>query len=38
MAPGILEMAQEMFKELYIPAEKDILAAQLKFVCYKSRI
>ncbi|MES2862912.1 MAG: S46 family peptidase [Bacteroidota bacterium] len=29
MAPAILEMADEMFKELHIPAEKDILAAQL---------
>ncbi|WP_396173909.1 S46 family peptidase [Flavobacterium sp.] len=30
MAPGIEEMATEMFKELHLPAEKDILAAQLK--------
>jgi hypothetical protein len=29
MAPAIEEMANEMFKELHIPAEKDILAAQL---------
>ena len=29
MAPAISEMADEMFKELHIPAEKDILAAQL---------
>jgi hypothetical protein len=30
----LLKMATEMFKELHIPAEKDILAAQLKCVCY----
>ena len=29
MASGIMEMADEMYKELHIPAEKDILAAQL---------
>ncbi|WP_445722610.1 S46 family peptidase [Flavobacterium sp.] len=29
MAPAILEMATAMHKELHIPAEKDILAAQL---------
>jgi hypothetical protein len=29
MAPAILEMVDEMYKELHIPAEKDILAAQL---------
>src|SRR5574343_1130812 len=28
MAPGILEMVDEMYKELHLPAEKDILAAQ----------
>lgn len=36
MAPGILEMVDEMFKELHIPAEKDILAAQLKLYASKS--
>ncbi len=36
MAPAITEMATEMFKEVYIPAEKDILAAQLKTYATKS--
>ncbi|MBS7786514.1 S46 family peptidase [Flavobacterium sp. CYK-55] len=36
MAPAITEMADEMFKELYIPAEKDLLAAQLKLYATKS--
>jgi len=36
MAPSILEMVDEMHKELYIPAEKDILAAQLKLYATKS--
>ncbi len=36
MAPQIVEMAEEMFKELYIPAEKDLLAAQLKVYATKS--
>lgn len=36
MAPGILEMVDEMYKELHIPAEKDILAAQLKLYASKS--
>lgn len=36
MAPAILEMTDEMFKELHIPAEKDILAAQLKLYSTKS--
>ena len=36
MAPGITEMATEMFKELYIPAEKDLLAAQLNVYATKS--
>jgi hypothetical protein len=36
MAPQISEMAIEMFKELHIPAEKDILAAQLKTYATKS--
>lgn len=36
MAPAILEMVDAMFKELHIPAEKDILAAQLKLYSTKS--
>lgn len=36
MAPAILEMVEEMHKELYLPAEKDILAAQLKLYATKS--
>lgn len=36
MAPAILEMVDEMHKELYIPAEKDILAAQLQLYATKS--
>ena len=36
MAPSILEMVDEMHKELYIPAEKDILVAQLKLYATKS--
>lgn len=36
MAPAIAEMAEEMFKEVHIPAEKDILAAQLKLYSTKS--
>jgi hypothetical protein len=36
MAPQITEMATEMFKELHIPAEKDLLAAQLKVYATKS--
>lgn len=36
LAPGILEFADEMFKELYIPAEKDILAAQLSLYSKKA--
>jgi hypothetical protein len=36
MAPQIEEMATEMFKELYVPAEKDLLAAQLKLYATKS--
>ncbi|MGL2967298.1 S46 family peptidase [Flavobacterium sp. XGLA_31] len=35
-APAIAEMAEEMYKELYIPAEKDLLAAQLKLYATKS--
>jgi Peptidase S46 len=36
MAPGILELADELFKEAHIPAEKDLLAAQLKLYSTKS--
>ena len=35
MAPEIEEMVTEMFKELHIPAERDILAAQLKLYSTK---
>ena len=36
LAPQIMEMAEDMFKDLYIPAEKDLLAAQLKVYATKS--
>jgi hypothetical protein len=36
MAPAIEEMANEMFKELHIPAERDILAAQLALYAKKA--
>ena len=36
MAQGIEEMAAEFFKEVHIPAEKDILSAQLKLYAAKS--
>ncbi len=36
MAANITEMTNEMFKEMHIPAEKDILAAQLKLYATKS--
>lgn len=36
MAQGIEEMATEFFKEVHIPAEKDILSAQLKLYATKS--
>ncbi|MEO0046486.1 MAG: hypothetical protein RL705_1677 [Bacteroidota bacterium] len=36
MAPVIEEMATEMYKELHIPAEKDLLSAQLKVYATKS--
>lgn len=36
MAAGINEMADEMFKEMLLPAEKDLLAAQLKLYATKS--
>ena len=38
MAPAILEMAQGMHSELHIPAEKDILAAQLNLYAKKQDI
>ena len=38
MAPAIIEMATEMFKELHIPAEKDILAAQLSLYAKKAQV
>jgi hypothetical protein len=37
MAPAITEMVSKMFKELYIPAEKDIFSAQLKLYGTKSK-
>jgi len=36
MAPAIVEMAEEMYKELHVPAEKDLLAAQLHLYATKS--
>ncbi len=36
LAPQITEMAEEFFKDLHVPAEKDILAAQLKLYATKS--
>lgn len=36
MAPALLAKAEGVFSELYIPAEKDILAAQLKLYATKS--
>ena len=36
MAPAILEMVDEMYKEMHIPAEKDILAAQLNLYSSKA--
>ncbi len=36
MKAGIAEMAAEMFKELHVPAEKDLLAAQLKVYATKA--
>ena len=36
MAPTIEEMAVEMHKDLYLPAEKDLLAAQLRLYATKS--
>lgn len=36
MVSGILESATELFENLYIPAEKDLLAAQLKLYSTKS--
>lgn len=36
LKPGLEEAATEMFKEIYLPAEKDILAAQLKTYATKA--
>lgn len=36
LAPAILEMAGEFYKDLYIPAEKDLLAAQLHLYATKA--
>jgi hypothetical protein len=36
MLPQITEMVTEMFKELHLPAEKELLAAQLKLYATKS--
>ncbi|MCJ1807335.1 peptidase S46 [Flavobacterium columnare] len=36
LAPVILKMTDELYKEVHIPAEKDILAAQLKLYATKS--
>lgn len=36
MAPSIMEMVDEMYKEVHIPAEKDILAAQLHLYATKA--
>ncbi len=36
VAPALAEMATEMYKDIYIPAEKDLLAAQLKLYATKS--
>lgn len=37
MAPKIAEMAEKIFKNLYLPAEKDLLAAQLNLYATKSK-
>jgi hypothetical protein len=37
MALNIAAMADEMFKELHVPAEKDLLAAQLKLYSSKTK-
>jgi hypothetical protein len=37
MAPIIIEMTDGMFKKLYFPTEKDLLAAQLKLYATKSK-
>jgi hypothetical protein len=36
LAPQIIAMAEDMFKDLYLPAEKEIMAAQLKVYATKS--
>ena len=37
MVPTITDMAEEMFKDLYIPAEKDLLIAQLNMYATKTK-
>lgn len=37
MTPAITEMAEEMFKDLYLPAEKELLAAQLRLYATQSK-
>lgn len=37
MLPAINDMVDEMFKDLYLPAEKDLLAAQLKLYATGSK-
>ena len=37
LAPQIKEATEEMFKELYLPAEKELLAAQLNLYATKSK-
>ncbi|WP_338378131.1 S46 family peptidase [uncultured Flavobacterium sp.] len=36
MAPAIIEMAESIYKEIHIPAEKDLLAAQLSLYTKKA--
>ena len=36
MAPSIIEMAESMYKEIHIPAEKELLAAQLNLYTKKA--
>ncbi|MBC7606687.1 MAG: S46 family peptidase [Burkholderiales bacterium] len=37
MVPAITEMVDEMYKELYLPAEKELMAAQLNLYAMKSK-
>lgn len=37
MVPAITEMVEEMYKELYLPAEKELMAAQLNLYATKSK-